>query len=251
MNPLLLYLRSLLFYLFLFAITIFYGTLLGTIGWFLRLSLRHRLARSWARLGLAGLRLLCGLDYRVQGLEQLATLPNAVVLVKHQSAWETLALRLLLPLHHTPILKRELLWLPFFGWALAACRPIAINRGTPKQALKQVLREGGERIARGEWLLLFPEGTRVAPGQRHRYGASGAMIAKRSGVAVVPVVHNAGVFWGRNAFIKYPGTIDLRFGPPMATSEHSAQQITDAVEAWIEGELAALPQQAGKPRAEP
>ena len=230
-------LRSLLFYLYFSIVTIGYSLILVTIGLVLPFPVRSRLGNAWGRDSLFGLKHICGLDYRVTGLEHLKRDGNAMVLSKHQSAWETIALRMLVPSNQSWVLKRELLYVPFFGWGLAMFRPIAINRGSPNQALKQVLRDGVKALNRGQWMIIFPEGTRVAPGEKRRYGASGAMLAMKAAVDVIPVAHNAGLYWRRNALRKYPGTIELRIGEPISTSDKSAQQIMDEVEEWIESEM--------------
>ncbi|WP_338113759.1 lysophospholipid acyltransferase family protein [Thiococcus pfennigii] len=234
--------RSILYLIFLALTVIAYSIPLGLFGWLMPTPLLGRLGQSWAQANLWGQRRICGLDYRTQGLERLPE-RNCIVLAKHQSAWETIALRGILPPQQTWVLKRELLWIPFFGWALAPYRPIAIDRGAGRAALRQLMERGAHWLAKGRWVILFPEGTRVAPGERHRYGSGGAMLAERTGVPIVPIAHNAGVFWPRRSINKHPGTIDVVIGEPIATAGRSAQEINQEVEAWIEGTLATLPQQ--------
>ncbi|QKT05007.1 1-acyl-sn-glycerol-3-phosphate acyltransferase [Ectothiorhodospiraceae bacterium 2226] len=200
--------------------------------------LRYRYLTNWGRFTLWWLRVTCGVNFRVQGMEHLPQEP-AVVLAKHQSAWETIALPFLLP-PQTWVLKRSLLWIPVFGWGLALLRPIAIDRSAGRRALAQIIERGRRRLEQGIWVVVFPEGTRVAPGTRGRYGIGGAMLAARSGVPVVPVAHNAGEFWPRNGFRKRPGTIELRIGPPIPTAGRSAQEVNAAAEAWIEDTMAVL-----------
>jgi 1-acyl-sn-glycerol-3-phosphate acyltransferase len=165
-------------------------------------------------------------------------------MAKHQSAWETLALRGLLPNGQCWILKQELLRVPVFGWALASMRPIAIDRNAGTKAIKQVIAEGTAALSEGRWVVVFPEGTRVAPGERGKYNIGGAMLAERSGYPIVPIAHNAGVFWRRRALVKYPGTIDLVVGPLIATEGRRATAIIADVENWIESKVASLPQAA-------
>ena len=162
-------------------------------------------------------------------------------MVKHQSAWETIALRALLPPRQTWVLKRELLWIPIFGWALAMARPIAIDRKSGRAAARKLIAEGTDRLERGHCVILFPEGTRVAPGHRGKYHIGGALLAAASGYPVVPIAHNAGVFWARRSIRKYPGTIQVVIGPPIPTEGLSAAQITRRVEQWIEKTVAELP----------
>jgi 1-acyl-sn-glycerol-3-phosphate acyltransferase len=167
---------------------------------------------------------------------------NCIVLSKHQSTWETIALRALLPPEQTWVLKRELLFVPFFGWALAPLQPIAIKRKAGRRAMRQLLEEGTQWLRRGQWIVIFPEGTRVAPGQRKKYGQGGAMLARKAGCPVIPVAHNAGVFWPRRSVNKYSGTIELVFGQPIEPGDRSPSEINALAEEWIEGTVASLPQ---------
>jgi 1-acyl-sn-glycerol-3-phosphate acyltransferase len=233
--------RSLIYLWFLALTVILYSIPLALLGWFMSPRQVGRAGQQWGRLNLAGLRVICRLTYRVQGLDDLPG-RNCIVLSKHQSAWETIALRALLPPEQTWVLKRQLLSVPFFGWALARFRPIAIERNEGRQALRKLLDEGARSLGRGHWVIIFPEGTRVAPGQRRRYSQGGAMLARRAGATVVPVAHNAGVFWRRRGLRKYPGTIDLVFGPPIHPDGRSTSELTGLVEEWIEGTVASLAQ---------
>jgi len=135
------------------------------------------------------------------------------------------------------VLKRELLWLPFFGWGLAMTSPIAINRSDGKGAMKQLLKQGKDRLKQGFCVVIFPEGTRVPYGQRGKYKVGGALLAVSSGVPVVPVAHNAGRLWGRNAFSKHPGLVTMSIGKPIPTQGRKADDISTEVEAWIESEI--------------
>ncbi|AGA92343.1 1-acyl-sn-glycerol-3-phosphate acyltransferase [Thioflavicoccus mobilis 8321] len=234
--------RSSLYLLFLALTVIGYSIPLAILGWLLPSLTLGRIGQSWAGVNLWGLRWICGLDYRIDGLSRLPE-RNCIILAKHQSAWETIALRAILPPEQTWVLKRELLWIPFFGWALAPYRPIAIDRSAGRAAFRQLMARGAAWLAKGRWVILFPEGTRVAPGERRRYGLGGALLAERTGVPVVPIAHNAGVFWQRRAINKYPGTIEVVIGEPIATAGRSAQEINQQVEDWIERTVASLPQQ--------
>jgi 1-acyl-sn-glycerol-3-phosphate acyltransferase len=200
-----------------------------------------RMAGAWGRVVLWLLRFSCGLGYRLQGAENLPDVP-AIILCKHQSAWETIALRALLPPAQTWVLKRELIRIPIFGWALSVFDPIAINRSAGRRAMKQLIAEGQYWLGRGRWVIIFPEGTRVAPGERRTYGIGGALLAERSGRPIVPVAHNAGIFWGRRRFLKHPGVIDIRIGPVIVSEGRRAVDINREVEEWIEGTVARLPQ---------
>ena len=198
-------------------------------------SYAWRLARSWAGTVLALLGILCGLKYRLEGAEHLPEQP-AVVLMKHSSAWETIAQLILFP-RQVWVMKRQLLWVPFFGWALAVFNPIAIDRKGGRRAVEQVLRQGQERLAQGQWVMIFPEGTRVAPGERRRYGLSGALLAAVSERPVIPITHNAGDFWPRRGVMKRPGTIRMVVGPPIEAAGRSPRDVNQDVEAWIETTL--------------
>ncbi len=195
-------------------------------------SWRYRFIVQWARFHVWLAWWLLGIKYRVEGRENLPR-GAAVVLSKHQSAWETLALPGILPAF-TFVLKRELLWLPLFGWGLALLRPIAINRDAHRRAFTQLIEQGRARLAQGIWVVIFPEGTRVAPGHRRPYKKGGALLAAETGYPVVPIAHNAGSFWRRRSFVKRPGTIRVVIGPTIHTQGKSASQILGEAESWIE-----------------
>ncbi|MCI0668565.1 MAG: 1-acyl-sn-glycerol-3-phosphate acyltransferase, partial [Methylococcaceae bacterium] len=199
---------------------------------------RYRIAQLWVSLILWLLKAICGIDHRIEGSENIPS-GNAIIFSKHQSAWETISLQKIFP-PQVFIIKRELLWLPFFGWALATCEPIAIDRKAGKAALRQVVDQGMRRLKSGRWVVIFPEGTRVKPGQIGRYGAGGGVLAHRSGYLVVPVAHNAGRYWPRNGFLKYPGTIRVRIGKPISPENRSANEINQAAQDWIEQQMAEI-----------
>ena len=206
-----------------------------------------RVARSWAGTVVTLLRLLCGVTHRIEGTENLPE-QAAVVLMKHSSAWETITQLILFP-KQVWVMKRQLLWAPFFGWALAVFSPIAIDRKGGRQAVEQVLRQGQQRLAEGHWVIIFPEGTRVAPGERRRYGLSGSLLAAVSERPVIPVVHNAGDFWPRRGLLKRPGTIRMVIGPPVEAVGRSPRDVNRDVETWIESTLEEIRGEDGqKPR---
>lgn len=192
----------------------------------------------WAVWMLDWLRLSCGIRWQVEGLENIPAQP-AVVMSKHQSTWETLALvRWFSP--QSWVLKRELSWLPVFGWALALLDPIAIDRGAGRNAVTQVVSQGRQRLGDDRWVVVFPEGTRVAAGSRLRYRIGGAVLAVRAGVPVVPVAHNAGHYWPRRSVAKHPGTVQMRIGPPIPTEGSTPEQVIARVEEWIEDQMVEL-----------
>jgi 1-acyl-sn-glycerol-3-phosphate acyltransferase len=195
---------------------------------------RYRVITVWTRLNLAAARGICGIRYRVIGAANIPAEP-CIILCKHQSAWETMALQEIFP-PQVWVVKRELLWLPFFGWGLAMLAPIAIDRGSRTRALAQMLEQGKDRLQRGFNIVIFPEGTRVAPGARGTYHAGGAWLAVKSAATVVPVAHNAGEYWRRNAFIKRPGVITVSIGPPMSPGDN-AGELNARVQNWIENEM--------------
>jgi len=199
---------------------------------------RYRIISGWSRLVLQLARAICGIDWRVEGREHLPSRPS-VILAKHQSAWETLAFQQIFP-PQVHVLKRELLWIPFFGWGLALMSPIAIDRSRGTAALRAMVRRGSERLKQGFWVVVFPEGTRVAPGERRPYQLGGAWLAAATGAPVVPVAHNAGLFWPRNAFIKRAGTVIVRIGPPIDTADRDAKAVNALAEKWIEEQQKSL-----------
>lgn len=197
---------------------------------------RYRVTSGWAHIMLFLTRVICGVRYRVLGTENIPKKPS-IVLSKHQSAWETLAFQQIFP-PQVWVLKKELLHIPFFGWGLAMTNPIAINRSLGRTALKQIVRQGKDRLKKGLWIVIFPEGTRIDPGKKGKYGIGGAWLATNTGVPVVPVAHNAGVLWGKNSFIKFPGTITVSIGEPIDPAGMDASELNTKVEEWIELEVA-------------
>ena len=199
---------------------------------------RYWIISGWSRLVVWLAKIILGIDWQVEGRENLPSRP-AVILAKHQSAWETMAFQLIFP-PQVHVLKRELLWIPFFGWGLALMSPIAIDRSRGMAALREIARRGRERLAQGFWVIVFPEGTRVAPGATREYHPGGAWLACASGAPVVPVAHNAGLFWPRNAFVKRPGTVTVRIGPPIEAANRDAKTVNELARTWIEEQQRAL-----------
>lgn len=196
---------------------------------------RYAYAQLWTRFNLWWLEISCGLKYRVTGLENVPA-SACIIVAKHQSAWETLALQKFFP-YQVWVLKKEVLWIPFFGWAMAAMEPIAINRSSARKALKQLICQGQQRLEDGRCVVIFPEGTRVPPGKKGKYGQGGAALAVQTGFPVVPVAHNAGEFWRRNDFIKRPGTIDVIIGKPIESVHKTTAELGRQVEDWIEYQM--------------
>ena len=207
--------------------------------------LRYRIISGWSWLVVVLAKRILGIGWRIEGGENLPAQP-AVILAKHQSAWETMAFQLIFP-PQVHVLKRELLWIPFFGWGLALMSPIAIDRSRGFAALRNIARRGRERLGQGFWVVVFPEGTRVAPGERRAYQLGGAWLAAASGAPVVPVAHNAGLLWPRNAFVKRAGTVTVRIGPVIDPANRDPKTINDLAEAWIEEQQIALCRVREKP----
>lgn len=194
---------------------------------------RSRYISLWAYSVMWWLKLTCRLSFHIEGRENIPASGNGLILAKHQSAWETIAMQTFFPAQ-TWVLKRNLLLIPIFGWGLALTRPIAIDRSAGKKALRQVIDQGTARLKQGLWVVIFPEGTRTAPGERKRYAIGGAMLAEKSGYPVVPVCHNAGEFWPKQGFVKKPGEITLVIGKPFDPAGMKAGEINKRVEEWIE-----------------
>lgn len=225
------YLGSTLLFIYIVFSTLLVGVaILG--GFFLPFPIRYKIADTWINCLLFMLKLCCGLSYKVDGLENIPTDGAAVIMSKHQSAWETVALRQIIS-PQTAVLKKSLLQIPFGGWALATLKPIAIDRQNQKEALKMLLDQGTERLKEGLFVLIFPEGTRVAPGAEKKFNAGGSMLAQKSGFPVVPLAHNAGEFWPRNSFLKYPGVISVKIGPAISTTDKKSKEINAEAQAWI------------------
>ncbi len=232
--------RSSIYFIYFIISTVLVAGIGTLIGWALPPHKLCYVDSFWSRINLWGLAKICGLNYRLKGQEHIPK-AGCIVFSKHQSTWETIALISLFPGPKSWVLKRELLFVPFFGWIMWYFRPIAINRKSGRKAVDQIIEQGTERLNRGYNIIYFPEGTRIAPGTRKRYGIGGAILAEKTGRPVIPVAHNAGVFWRRRGVRKFPGTIDVVVGPPIETQGLVASEINARAEAWIEGMVEQLP----------
>ncbi len=226
-----LYLRSLIYWFGFLLTTIIFGLLIVLL-FFMPADFRLWIAKLWAYSNLWLLKVICKLHYTVEGKAHI-TPHNAIVLSKHQSTWETMALHAIIPLGRW-VFKRELMFIPIFGWALALTDPISINRGAGRKAVNQLVMKGAEKLQQGKWVIIFPEGTRTAPGSERKYKIGGALLAEKSAYPVLPVAHNAGEFWPRHSFIKWPGTITVCIGPMIETKGKKAEQIMAETREWIE-----------------
>lgn len=232
------WLRSFLYAVFLVVTVIPYA--FACILWApLPLGPRYRLTVGWPRLALWGAKVICGIRWKVEGMENLPE-GGAIILAKHQSAWETLYFPGYFPRQVCFVYKRELHRVPFFGWGLALLRMIPIDRTRGRDAFEQVASLGAKRLAEGRWPLLFPEGTRIPVGQVGRYKMGGALLAHRTGAPIIPMAHNAGECWPRNAFVKRPGLVTLSFGPAIDPTGLTPEEINARVQTWIETEMRRL-----------
>ena len=231
---LVIWLRSLAFWIvFPVSLVIFASLLLFTV--FSSLQTRWQLVQVWVHFILWWLKFTCKLSHEIQGSEHIT--PGAgIVFAKHQSTWETIALQQIFPIQ-VWVAKRELMWIPFFGWGLALMKCIHIKRGSGKAAVKQLVTQGRARLKEGIWVVIFPEGTRIPAGQRGRYRIGGAVLAEQTGYPLVPVAHNAGEYWPRRSFIKRPGVIQVCIGAPIDPAGKSAQQLLAEASDWIEDRM--------------
>ncbi len=227
-------LRSLVFQFYFFAsvgiaaMTIFFL-------WPFPFAYRSAVARNWGKSMLWVGRVVCGLDYVIEGRENIPAQPS-VIMIKHTTVFETYTQLAIFP-PQTWVVKRELQWIPLFGWGLAAMRPIAINRSAGHTAVMQVIAQGRERLAQGIWITVFPEGTRMPPGQTKKYGVSGAALARDVQCPIVPVAHNAGDFWPRRGLKKRPGLIRFCIGPPIDPADRPPRETNLMVQDWIESRM--------------
>ena len=236
MGRLILYLRSALFYLGYYLSTLVIAPVCIVGAWLVPRERAYVFYYAWCRFVLLWFRVSIGVRYEISGLENLVRRP-VVVLANHQSEWETIFLyNLLAPV--CPILKRELLRIPFWGWALKLQQPIAIDRSKPHEAGKSILTQGKDRLSRRMSVIIFPEGSRIATDRMKKFSRGGAKLAIAAGVPILPIVHNAGYCWPPRQFLKYPGRISLAIGPPVETTGADASQLTEQVESWIRSQSA-------------
>jgi 1-acyl-sn-glycerol-3-phosphate acyltransferase len=230
-------LRSLLYALFQLVVTPVYA-LVSLLTFPLPLHGRYRVISLWARMMVKAAEVICGIRYRVLGKENIPSDP-CIILANHQSAWETFFFQTIFP-PQVWVVKRELLWIPFFGWGLAMLAPIAIDRSSRTRALRQTYEQGKDRLGRGFCIVIFPEGTRVSPDEDRPYQSGGAWLAVKTGATVVPVAHNAGRCWPRKAWLKRPGVITVKVGKPIPAVNVKADELNARVEQWIKGQLPRL-----------
>jgi 1-acyl-sn-glycerol-3-phosphate acyltransferase len=231
--------RSLVFTSLLFITTMAFGVVV-LLSALLPLSIEQRyvIPRSWGLFECWLAKVVCGMNYVVEGRENLPDVPF-VSLWKHSTAWETMAQMFVVP-PASWLLKREVLWIPIVGWAVSTYKPIAINRSAGHSAVNQVVTQGRQRLAAGMGVIVYPEGTRVAPGQTRKYGVSGALLAVETGAPIVPIAHNSGYLWPRRSLLKKAGTIYVVIGRPIDPTGLDAREINRRAQEWIEATIAEL-----------
>ena len=229
------FLRSLLFVLV---------TILATVVWLpvcllaapLPYNQRFYITSRWNVFVTWCAKVLCGIRYQFKGYENLPDAP-VILLSKHQSAWETIALLPAMPRPLVFVFKREILYIPFFGWGMALLRMIPIDRSQGVSAFRQVVVQGKRRLADGQWIIMFPEGTRMPVGSKGKFKTGGTRLAIETQAAVVPIALNSGECWPKNSFIKRPGLITVSIGKPISPENHTADSLMHEVENWIESEM--------------
>lgn len=231
--------RSLVHFIWMALSIIVVATLMGVGRFFVSEPTRYKIGAWWCKSVIVSLRVICGVKWSVKGQENLPQDPQAriVVLCKHQSAWETFALDSILQRKIAFVFKKELLRIPFFGWALGSVDMVHIDRSARAEAMQSVIEQGSRLIGGGRWMVLFPEGTRVPRGQTVRYQSGGVRTALATNADILPVALSSGKCWPKGAFIKKPGTIDVVIGPVILSQGKSHQALTREVQDWIEGQM--------------
>ncbi|WP_257275076.1 MULTISPECIES: 1-acyl-sn-glycerol-3-phosphate acyltransferase [unclassified Endozoicomonas] len=228
--------RTALFYFLLTIFTVFWSMVMVFVAPLVPMNRRHNiLVKYWAIIAMGLARFICGIKYEVHGKENITDIP-CVMISNHQSTWETFFLQTLFS-PQAPVLKKELLKIPFFGWAIRLIKPIAINRNDPRAALNDVVEQGTSALHDGRWVLIFPEGTRNPNGQLGKFSRGGVNLARKAGVNVLPIAHNAAACWPMNSFLKKPGTIQLHIGTVIETKDRTALEINNEARDWISNTL--------------
>lgn len=235
MSRFILFLRSLTFTLLMVIATVIWAPLCFLFAP-LPYRQRYHMTAYWNRFVIWSAKTVCGIHYRIVGRENLPDGP-AILLSKHQSAWETIFYLCAMPRPLVYVFKKELMYVPFFGWGIALLRMIPIDRSKSKDAFAQVVEHGRKRLADGLWIIMFPEGTRSMVGSKGKYKSGGARLAVETNTPVVPIAMNAGECWPKNSFIKKPGTITVSIGKPISPEGRTPAELMQQVENWIESEM--------------
>lgn len=247
MNKFILNIRATVFWLGFILSSLLVG-LIAPFLLFASYKTSYKILKPWTNFNLWWLKLSCGVKYNIIGRENIDPKRNGIILANHQSTWETLFLPTVFP-PISWVLKKELFKIPFYGWGLAKVKPIAIDRDAGSSAVDQVKTKGKERLDQGNWVCIFPEGTRVNPGETKRYRMGGALLAEYcvknsedgKGYPIYPLAHNAGQYWPRHSYIKHPGTITVSIGQPFTVRGLNPGEINDKVKTWIEAEVEKMP----------
>jgi len=235
-------LRSIVHALWMLVTVIPYALAIVLLSPFAKPYTLYRIARAWLRQVMVGLRVICGVRWRVQGMENLPvgeTSP-AILLVKHQSTLETFLMPVLMPHPLAYVFKKELLYIPFFGWAIGRLDMVHIDRSQRNQAFNKVVEQGKRLLAQGVWVIMFPEGTRIPRGQAGTYKSGGTRLAGATGAPVIPIAVSSARCWPRKSMIKYPGVVDVSIGKPIPSEGRAADELMREVEVWIESEMRRL-----------
>jgi 1-acyl-sn-glycerol-3-phosphate acyltransferase len=230
-------LRFIILLLFVWPVTAVYAILLLLV-WPISDRWSYLVARQWCAVVLWLAKAICGLSYRINGIEKFPA-DSCIFFIKHASTYETFAQLVFLP-RACWVLKRELLWIPFFGWCLKPLKAIAIDRSSGRVAVGQVIEKGTRRLNEGISVSIFPEGTRMPIGTTRRYGKSGTLLAQESGHLIVPIAHNAGYFWPKGRWAIEPGEVRFTVGDPVDPTGRDAEEVNREIQAWVEAEVERL-----------
>lgn len=226
--------KSAIFFLIMVVSAVLYA-IPAVLTFIVPFETRFKFISQWARFNIWCLEKICGLGYEIRGMENIPK-ESSIIMSKHQSTWETFATQMIFP-PQTWVLKKSLLNIPFFGWGLRMLEPVAIDRSAKRKAMEQIMEQGKDRLEKGRWIIIFPEGTRIAPGKKGKYKLGGARLAEHTGHPIVPVAHNAGEFWPRHGFTKHAGKITVSILPPIDPKGLTAEEINLKVEDLIESEM--------------
>lgn len=229
--------RSTLFNFLMATLIVFFG-ITGLFIFWTPFRVRYAYISCWSKSTIWLAKVLCGIKYEIEGFENIEH-QHAIAVCNHQSTWETLFLQVLLG-PQSWVLKRELLWIPFFGWGLGLLEPIAINRAK-KGSIKFVVKKGIEKLNDKRWVVIFPQGTRVKPGEKKRFSRGAAVLSQGSKQPVVPIAHNAGIVWPKNSFFKYPGTISVKIGKAIYPKDEPPENMTEHLQRWFDEQLDTMP----------